>query len=87
LAPKIKGEERAFYYVSKKFLEYEIRYSPLEKTTLILVWASNKLMNYMFTYTIHVVASIDPIKYLLQQPVIKENVARWTVMLLEFNLH
>ena len=76
LAQKIKGEERASYYLSKKYLEYETQYSPLEKTTLVLVWASKKLRHYMLTHTIHVVAPMDPIKYILQQLVIHRKVAR-----------
>ena len=36
---------------------------------------------------IHVVASMDPIKYLLQQLMINENVTTWTIMFLEFDLH
>jgi len=59
----------------------------LEKTTLTLVWATKKLKHYMLTYTVHVVAPMDPIRYLLQQLVMSGKVARWIVTLLEFDLH
>ncbi|WP_255970182.1 ribonuclease H family protein, partial [Klebsiella pneumoniae] len=41
LALKSEDEiERAIYYLSKKMLEYETRYTPLEKACLALVWAT-----------------------------------------------
>ena len=59
----------------------------LGKTTLVMVWATKKLRHYMLTHIVHVVAPIDPIRYLLQQPVMSGKVASWTVMLSEFDLH
>ena len=43
LTQKIEAEERVIYYLSKKFLEYETLYYPLENTTSTLVRASKKL--------------------------------------------
>lgn len=41
LAQGIPGmnKEQAIYYLSKKFLKYEIKYSSLDKRCLALVWA------------------------------------------------
>ena len=36
-------KENAIYYISKKMLPYEEKYSPLEKTCIALVWATCKL--------------------------------------------
>ncbi|XP_074278494.1 uncharacterized protein LOC141602082 [Silene latifolia] len=38
LAQTVDKEERAIYYLSKKFFEYESKYTALEKTCLALVW-------------------------------------------------
>lgn len=38
LAQEIDGKENAIYYLSKKFIKYEVRYTPLEKLCLALVW-------------------------------------------------
>lgn len=46
LAQNQEGNEKVVYYLSKKFLEYETRYTPLEKTCLALVWATKKLRHY-----------------------------------------
>ena len=86
-AQKIEGEEKAIYYMSKKFRVYETRYTPIEKTCLDLVWVTNKLRHYMLTPMLHVMAPIDLIRYLLQQLVMSSKVARWTVILSEFVLH
>jgi len=62
---KIEGEQKVIYCVSKKFLEYEIRYTPLEKIVWALLWVTKKLKNYMLTYMVHVMAQMNPIRYLL----------------------
>ena len=38
--PEEAWKENAFYYISKKILAYEKKYSPLEKTCVALVWAT-----------------------------------------------
>ena len=86
LAQEIKGKENAIYYLSKKFLEYEFRYTPLEKLCLALVWATKKLRHYMLTHTIHVVSHIDPLKYLFEKSTLNWRLSRWIVMLAEFDL-
>ena len=41
-----KGVEHAAYYLSKKFLPYEEKYNLVEKTCLIMIWATMKLRHY-----------------------------------------
>ena len=45
-------KENAIYYISKKMLPYEEKYSPLEKTCVALVWATRKLRHYMLAYKV-----------------------------------
>jgi len=40
----------------------------------------------MLTYTIHVLAQMELIVYLLRQSIMGGNVAKWTIMLFEFDL-
>ena len=35
------GKERAIYYLSKRMLEYEMRYVMIERLCLALVWATH----------------------------------------------
>ena len=41
----------AIYYISKKFTDFETRYSLLEKTCYALAWAARRLRQYMLTHT------------------------------------
>ena len=62
-------KENAIYYINKKMLPYEEKYSPLEKTCVALVWATCKLRHYMLTYKVLLIARMDPFKYLMEKPV------------------
>ncbi|XP_077249502.1 uncharacterized protein LOC143889192 [Tasmannia lanceolata] len=42
-------KERLIYYISKKMLEYEMKYTILEKTCLALVWATQRLRHYLLS--------------------------------------
>jgi len=86
LAQTVDNEERAIYYISKKFQGYELNYTPLEKSCLALVWATKKLRHYMLTHPVEVYSKMDPIKYLFDKPILNGRIARWTLMLSEFDL-
>ncbi|XP_074299358.1 uncharacterized protein LOC141630435 [Silene latifolia] len=86
LAQVQDDQEKAIYYLSKKFLEYEANYSPIEKTSLALVWATKKLRHYMLTHTIHVISRMNPLKYLFEKPILSGKITRWTMILAEFDL-
>ena len=48
--------ENAIYYLSKRMLEYEIKYNMTEKLCLALFWACTKLQHYLSSYTTYVIA-------------------------------
>uniref|UniRef100_A0A2N9F310 Uncharacterized protein n=1 Tax=Fagus sylvatica TaxID=28930 RepID=A0A2N9F310_FAGSY len=81
-------EERskAIYYLSKKFTEPETRYLLVEKTCCALAWASKKLRQYMLYYTTWLVSRMDPIKYIFEKPALTGKIARWQVLLSEFDI-
>ena len=60
-------KENAIYYISKKMLPYEEKYSPLEKTSVALVWATRKLRHYMLAYKVLLIARMDHLKYLMER--------------------
>jgi len=80
------GVERAVYYLSKKMVEAEERYTPLEKTCWALVWASKKLRHYMLAYSVKLISRMDPLKYLFEKPALTGKLARWLLLLAEFEL-
>ena len=80
------NEERAIYYISKKFQGYETKYTQVEKSCLALVWDTKKLRHYMLAHPVEVYSKLDPIKYLFEKPVLNGRIARWTLMVSEFEL-
>ena len=87
LAQKSGGKaEHAIYYLSKKLLPYEANYSLVEKTCLAIIWATKKLMHYFQSYQVQEVSQHDPLRYLQQTPSLTGKLARWLVLLMEFNI-
>jgi len=78
--------ERAVYYLSKKFMACEMNYSFLERMCCALVWAAYHLRQYMLNYTTWLVSKMDPIKYIFKKPALTGWIARWQVLLSNFDI-
>ncbi|KAA0046838.1 uncharacterized protein E5676_scaffold409G001090 [Cucumis melo var. makuwa] len=83
---KEKGKERALYYLSRTLVGAEVNYSPIEKMCLALFFAIDKLRHYMQAFTIHLVAKVDPIKYVLSRPIISGCLAKWAIILQQYDI-
>ena len=81
-----RRKEQAIYYLSKKFTDYESRYSPLEKMCCALAWAAQRLRQYMLYHTTWLIAKLDPIKFIFEKPSLSGRIARWQVLLSEFDI-
>ena len=79
-------KENAIYYISKKMLPYEEKYSPIEKTCVALVWATHKLRHYMLAFKVLLIARMDPLKYLMEKPMQDGKKAKWVLLLSEFDI-
>ena len=79
-------KEHAIYYLSKKFTDCETRYTSLEKTCCALAWAARRLRQYMLSHTTWLVSKMDPIKYLFEKPALSGKIARWQVLLSEYDI-
>ncbi|XP_056685490.1 uncharacterized protein [Spinacia oleracea] len=88
LAQYQEGTKReiAIYYLSKKFLDYETRYNPLEKACIALIYATKKLRHYLQAHTTFLISRLDPIKYIFEKPILTERFARWHAILSEFDI-
>jgi hypothetical protein len=78
--------ERAIYYISRTLVSYETKYSTIEKACLAVVFASQKLRHYMLAHTTHLIAKIDPLKYLLSKATLTGRLAKWVMILSEFDI-
>ncbi|RVW14465.1 Retrovirus-related Pol polyprotein from transposon 17.6 [Vitis vinifera] len=65
------GKDRAIYYLSKRMLDYEMRYVMIERYCLTLVWAIRRLRHYMTEYSVHLISRLDPLRYLFDRPALK----------------
>ena len=80
------GIEHAVYYLSEKFLPYKANYNLVEKTFLAIIWVTKKLRHYFQSYKIQAVLKYDPLKYLQETPSLTGKLARWLVLLIEFDI-
>ncbi|XP_059650277.1 uncharacterized protein LOC132296047 [Cornus florida] len=87
LAQEKDGQERPVYYISRVVQGVEARYSPIERHCLSLAFAAKKFRHYFLAYTIHLITKCDPLRYLLSCPIISRRMARWLLMLAEFDIH
>ena len=81
-----RRKEQAIYYLSKKFTDCESRYSPLEKMCCALAWAAQRLRQYMLYHTTWLIAKLDLIKFIFEKPSLSGRIARWQVLLSEFDI-
>ncbi|XP_057969486.1 uncharacterized protein LOC131158636 [Malania oleifera] len=79
-------KERAIYYLSKKFTDYESKYSDLEKTCCALVWTVSRLRQYTLYYSTWLISKMDPIKYVFEKPAVTGRVVRWQMLLTEYDI-
>ena len=79
-------KEHAIYYLSKKFTDCEQRYSALEKTCCALARTANHLRQYMLSHTTWLISKMDPIKYIFEKPALIGRIARWQMLLSEFDI-
>ena len=73
--------------MSKRILDYEIRYVMIECSYLALVWATYRLRHYMTKYLVHLISHLDPLRYLFDRLALIGQLMRWLVLLTEFDIH
>jgi len=79
-------KEQAIYYLSKKFTSYEVKYTLLERTCCALTWVAQKLRHYLLSYTTYLISRMDPLKYIFQKPMPTGRLAKWQILLTEFDI-
>ena len=78
--------ERVVYYLSRRFHDYETRYTPIENSCFALVWVVQKIRHIILPFQIWIVAGLDLLKYLFKKPALSGRSLRWLILLEEFNL-
>jgi len=81
-----EGKEIALYFLSRTLVRVELNYSTIEKMCLALMFAIQKLRHYMQAHTVWVISKADPIKYILSRPILSRQLAKWVVILKQYDL-
>ncbi|XP_022889218.1 uncharacterized protein LOC111404677 [Olea europaea var. sylvestris] len=63
-----------------------MKYSPIEKMCLALIFAAKKLRQYMLSHTINLISKIDPLKYIMSRPILSGRIGKWALLLSEFDI-
>ncbi|XP_052477677.1 uncharacterized protein LOC128033725 [Gossypium raimondii] len=79
-------KEREIYYISKKSTNCEVRYSTIEKLCCALVWTTRRLRQYMLYHTTLLISKLDPLKYMMESTTLNGRMARWQILLSEFDI-
>ena len=79
-------KEHAIYYLSKKFTEYESKYSSVEKMCYALAWIAQRLRQYLLYHATWLIFKLDLIKYIFEKLSLSGRIARWQVLLLEYDI-
>ncbi|XP_070008372.1 uncharacterized protein [Nicotiana sylvestris] len=80
------GKSKASIILAKKFTSYEVKYTPLERTSCALTWVAQKLKHYLSSYTTYLISRLDPLKYIFQKSMPTGMLAKWQILLTEFDI-
>ena len=69
------------FYLSRKLLDPETRYSPIEKLCLCLYFSCTKLRHYLLSAECTVVSKADMIKHMLSMPILNGRMGKWILAL------
>ena len=86
LGQKPTNLENAIYYISRTLHGPELNYTVIEKELLTIVYALNKFRHYVTGYAIFVHTDHSAIKYLMNKLVVIGRLARWLLLLQEFDI-
>ncbi|XP_019236134.1 PREDICTED: uncharacterized protein LOC109216441 [Nicotiana attenuata] len=81
-----EGKESALYYLSRMMTSNELKYSPIEKLCLALVFSIQKLKHYFQAHVVRLVSRANPIKFVMSKPVLSDRLARWYLQFQQFEI-
>ncbi|KAG9450295.1 hypothetical protein H6P81_010260 [Aristolochia fimbriata] len=81
------NKERSLYYLSRTLVGAELNYTPIEKTCLALIFAVQKLRHYLLVHSTNLISRADPLKYIMSRPILSGRLAKWALLLSEFEIN
>ena len=86
LMQEFEGKERVVFYLSRRLLDPETRYSPIEKLYVCLYFSCTKLQHYLLSAECTIVSKADVIKHMLSILILNQRMGKWILALSEFDL-
>ena len=86
LIQEFEGKEHVLYYLNRRLLDVETRYSPTEKLCLCLYFSCTKLRHYLLSAEYIVVCKDDVVKNVMSLLILNERISKWILALSEFRL-
>ncbi len=86
LIQELEGKERVVFYLTRRLLDAETRYSSVEKLCLCLYFSCTRLRHYLLSNECTIICKADVVKYMLSAPILKGRVGKWIFFLTEFDL-
>ena len=81
-----EGKKNSLYYLSRTLNGAELNYSPIKKICLALMFAMKKLRHYLQAHSVRLISRTDPIKYLMSKSMLSGRMAKWALLLQEFDI-
>ena len=80
-----EGGEKPIYFASRQMSAAEKNYTTTEREALAVVYACKKFRHYLLGYKTIFHTDHDSLKYLVNKPDLSGRIARWILLLQEFN--
>nr|XP_009800992.1 PREDICTED: uncharacterized protein LOC104246803 [Nicotiana sylvestris] len=81
-----EGKENALYYLSQMMMPNVLKYLPIEKLCLALVFSIQNLNHYFQAHVVRLVSRANPIKFVMSKPVLSDRLARWYLQFQQFQI-
>jgi len=79
-------KENSLYYLSRMMTPNELKYSPIEKLCLALVFSIQKMKHYFQAHVVRLISKANPIKFVMSKPVLNDRLARWYLQFQQFEI-
>ena len=86
LIQEFEGKELVIYYLSRRLVDAETRYSAIEKLCLCLYFSCIKLRHYLLSAECTIICKDDVVRYMLSMPIMSGRIGKWILALSEFDL-
>ena len=86
LIQEFEGRERVIYYLSRRLIDAETRYSAIDKLCLCLYFSCIKLRHYLLLAECTVICKDGVVRYMLSTPIMSGKIGKWILALSEFDL-